>query len=108
MERPPIEEYLKNVQDTADKLVKVGQYALAIEREKSTLERKNAAYDKANKDFQESLILANKEWAALEARLKWAEDLLKSTLDKLYRLDFSKGSRLSILIDDLEEALKGQ
>ena len=43
----------------------------------------------------------------IEARLKEAEDLLRSTLDKLYRLDFSKGSRLSMLIDDLEEALKG-
>ena len=38
--------------------------------EKAELERENAAYNKANKDFQESLITANKERAALEARLK--------------------------------------
>ena len=42
----------------------------------------------------------------LEGRLKQAEGLLRSTLDKLYRLDFAKGSRISFLIEDLEEALK--
>jgi len=39
----------------------------------------------------------------LEARLTQTDGLLR----KLYRLDFSKGSRLSMLVEELEEALKG-
>uniref|UniRef100_A0A6M3K7X2 Uncharacterized protein n=1 Tax=viral metagenome TaxID=1070528 RepID=A0A6M3K7X2_9ZZZZ len=112
MKRPEIEEWDVNKDpvpnyNPSSELITLGNRYKAVRDYALDQERKNAAYDKANKDFQESLITANKERAILESRLKWAEDLLKSTLDKLYRLDFSKGSRLSILIDDLEEALKG-
>ncbi|MFH1839530.1 MAG: hypothetical protein ABH849_00040, partial [Nanoarchaeota archaeon] len=48
----------------------------------------------------------NKELSTLKIRLEGAEGLLKSTLDKLYRLDFTKGSRISFLIEELEGALR--
>jgi len=48
----------------------------------------------------------NKELSALKIRLEEAEELLKNTLNKLYRLDFTKGSRISFLIEELEEAFK--
>ena len=71
MNRPPIEEWLYNERSVSAeesvKVVQLGLYAL-------DQERKNTAYDKANKDFQELLITAHKERAGLEARLKEAEE----------------------------------
>ena len=46
------------------------------------------------------------EKADLEVRLKQTENLLRNILNKLYRLDFSKSSRIALLIEELEEALK--
>ena len=75
MERPPIEKWIQIYKPFDDdmcryeksRIVRVCNYAL-------DLERKNAAYDKANKSFQELLITANKERADLESRLKEAEE----------------------------------
>ena len=57
-----------------------------------TLERENAAYDKANKDFQGSLVTANKERAALKTRLK---------------VEQASVNELSLHCQELELRLKG-
>ena len=78
MEREPIEEV------TTEPLWKIWRRrAQDLEREKVELERRDKAYDKANKDFQELLIIANKDRASLEAKLKVAEALCRKFVLKV-------------------------
>ena len=75
MKRPEIEEWDVNKDpvpnyNPSSEMITLGNRYKAVRDYALDLERKNAAYDKANKDFQELLVAANKERATLEARLK--------------------------------------
>ena len=85
MERPEIEEWdvnkdpVPNYNPSSEMITLANRYK-AVRDYALDQERKNAAYDKANKDFQKLLVAANKERATLEVRLKRAEDAFESMI----------------------------
>ena len=128
MKRPEIEEWDVNKDpvpnyNPSSEMITLGNRYKAVRDYALAQERKNAAYDKANKDFQESLITANKERAILEARLKRAEEdcrfllsfvpewanIVPSGLDPtFYGTLTEEGDRqVKVRVDKIREALKG-